>query len=272
MKFFFYWNVICLSGSSVKDDRDQAKLIVSEKLNVIITEKKVSIGDLNSSSDIEILAFMLDAYHKDNEHQDALRITEALKKQIPENSIVLRNYARALDKVNKPGNLILKWYRKALYCIPTDVITAKWYALKLKQENLIVDVVEVAIFACLLNVDRPESFAFLAVELSNLIQPQNTFILVNLKRKVPGSIDATLVIHITLLCESCNDYVYEHKIACEKALKNVGKDGVDRNNFYLNYYKGGDISRPDRAKFLYKLYNVFRSNVTDKNFSGEDEE
>lgn len=259
--------VAYLSSSTEKEDREKAKEIVLNLLKISFDDKgNVVINNIDTlGENVYLLSLMLDAYHRDGEHLKALEITKNLVLKFENNSVALRNHARALEKTKSvPVEEIILIYQKAIKSPNVSDITARWFASTLEDNGRLVDSIETILFACLLDLDESESFAILALGISNILQPRNA---VNLdyKRTLPNRYTPEIVLECVIFCESCSEYGVKDKFLCERALKNIGLDAEDLEAFHDEKYKGGELSRYDRTNFVFPLYEELRSEITSIN-------
>jgi tetratricopeptide (TPR) repeat protein len=258
-----------LSHSTDPADRALAKQIVQEKLGMQGNKSEFSIENLNKiNSESDLLSYMLDAYHRDGLHDDALKIATELKEQFPQSSLALRNYARALEKKGEStiDELIVE-YRKAIVCEDTDDTSALWYAGTLESANRLVDAVEALVFGCMLDLDESKSYARLAVRLSDIVQPRNLLRLTKTKRELPKEyLNEDIVKRCILLCRSCPNFGVEDKFLCESAMRNIGLTD-DAIQELLD--EVGSFSRRDRKEFVIPFYEAIQSNVTVSSYLAE---
>lgn len=255
-------------ASAERTYREHAKAIVMKKFGISVSKHAAKVlRPLRDLHDLYLISTMLDAIHKnqtDQDHKTALLIATALHRKYGANSIIKRNYARALEFSHKaPPEEVLRIYQQAIFCADADSVSVSWYAITLKEAGRLVDAVEVLLFACMLNSDDATNFARLAYDTSNLIQPTNAFLKAKLKRPIPREFNTDTVVHATLLSETCDDFTKEEKDLCVRALKNVGVDNEQRADFYKQIYLQGDISRPERSAFVERLYNAIKTKTTD---------
>src|ERR1043165_4072142 len=254
---------LCLSESQRPNDRLRARKIVKDKLKIKIAKGSVSIKEIKSMNDLDLISILMDSYHRDGEHHEALRVTSLLYEKFKDNAIVLRNHARALERARESDiEFILSLYQRAMFCLSVDVTTARWYAATLIEQKMFTDAIEVLLFACLLGLDDAENFSRLAYVVSNLIQPSNPVLIKRLTKKLTSDINNDVVLEAIILSESCKDFSAKHRFMNENSLKNIGYPKEFISNFYLTKYKGGDISRPDRYAFVSKLYNILKTERT----------
>ena len=251
-----------LSHSTDPNDRALAKQIVQEKLGLQGNKAEFSIETLNKvNADTDLLSYMLDAYHRDGLHDEALKIATELKERFPQSSVALRNYSRALEKKGGiPTDELIDIYREAIVCENPDDTSARWYSSTLDNANRLVDSVEALLFGCMLDLDESRSYALLAARLSNLVQPRNLLRLSKTKRELPKEyLDEDVIKRCILLCKSCPNFRVEDKILCESAMRNIGLTDDTIQEFLDEI---GAFSRRDRKDFVIPFYEALKSSVT----------
>jgi len=242
------------------------------KYGMRFTRGKLKMASgLRSLHDFRLVSFLLDALHGNQtrtDHNYALIIARTLKERYSQSSIMMRNYARALMFTNRASkDQVLEFYQRAIFCADVDYLSTNWYARSLMEAGRLIDAVEVLIFACMLNIDDADNFAQLALEMSNIIQPTNAFLHKRAVRTVPACYTDEAVMHLIWLCKTCRDYSEgKNGGTCTAALRNIGRDLDAMRTFYENTYGGGDISRPDRSRFIMHLYESegVRTVITDE--------
>ena len=203
---------------------------------------------------------MLDAYHRDGEHKEALEITNSLVEQFPENTIALRNQARAMNKLGGfATDAILETYRKAVIVKFPGDYSALWYGSFLSDIGRLVDSVEAHVYACTLDLDDPECFSRLAQIMSDVVQPRNVWQVNDENRPVPSFIDSESVIKSIMFAVDCPGYGASQKFICEQALRNIGF-GIEELGIRLE--EAGELTRTDRRNFVEPLYEKLKTGVT----------
>lgn len=131
-------------------------------------------------SDFSTLGLMLDAYHRQRLHEDALKITTVLVEANPGKAIVLRNHARALVYTGQLDRA-LDVYQQAAKSGDADDTTLVWFAGELADQGRGVDATEAYAAACVYDPDDPNDWSYLAGSLatalrlseSNAFQPRS---------------------------------------------------------------------------------------------------
>lgn len=250
-----------LARSTNIKDRESAKHIISEKFGLKIDSD--SSNKLHAAIDqVDLLSIMLDVYHRDGKDKEALDIVSNLKKEFPEHSVALRNYARAIEKIgNVSTEEILKSYRDSVVCENADDLSATWYASTLSSSGKVVDALEVRLFACMLDLDEATTFSNLAVEMANIVQPQNLVKAKGIERKLTVQVEeGSLVTKAILLCMSCPNFGVEHKLSCERTMQNIDISEEQIQRAFDD--EEGELSRKDRRSFIEPLYKELKSQIT----------
>lgn len=250
-----------LAHSTNSKDRQIAKEMVQNFLNIKVIKGKVEIQNISTlAKHTHLLSLMLDAYHRDGQHNEALEITSSLVSNFPDNTIALRNYARAMDKTGGyDQSQVLEEYRKAVIVPYPGDYSALWYAASLSEAGRLIDAVEAYLLACILDLDEPECFARLAIALSEVVQPRNLRKISNMEREIPSSINRHAVINCIILTIDCPSYGVEQKFSCESAMRNIGFGVSDLEE---EMDKIGEMTRTDRRNFIEPLYEELKSRVT----------
>jgi hypothetical protein len=126
--------------------------------NIIVPEK---LDDQQSA----LCGVMLDAYHEDNMNEEAFRITEALIRKFPDNSVMVRNHTRSMQRNGQEAES-LKWYQRTLWCSNADDTSAVWFGNELHNRRRHADALEGYALACVLDPDAATNFAHVADEIS----------------------------------------------------------------------------------------------------------
>lgn len=259
-----HYKVSDLAHSSNSEERHEAKQLVARLLSLDLTairDDGLSLEVLHNAGQHDLLALMLDAYHRDGEDHEALEITAKLKELYPNSSLALRNHARALEKNGgREVDEIVSAYRDAVICPDVDATSAIWYASTLNGAGRYVDSVETLLFGCTLDLDDAKCYARLAEEISTVLQPQNVHRMRRMNRALPVYCDESYVRRCISLCMSCPNYGMEEKFSCERAMRNVG---IDISQIEAAYEEEGDLSRRDRQEFILPLYDELKSAVTE---------
>lgn len=104
------------------------------------------------------IGIMLDAYHADHLHAEALQITTRLIERLPTSTVVARNHARALKNSGAPKDEAAGWYRRAVLCPDADDRSALWFGAHMFNEQRYVDAMEAYALAAMLDPDDATNF------------------------------------------------------------------------------------------------------------------
>ena len=267
-----------LAHSNSADDRKMAKSFVhdmygfdSYETGNLVAEFKVRSRN-HDRFDVFCLALLLDAHHRDENHEEALRVTSILVSAVPGSGIARRNHARAMERLPdrfKPVEILAE-YRASIHVDSPDYLSATWYADYLSTCGKKVDAVEALVLACMLDLDIAKSFAILGNYIASLVQPRNIHWSARDggRRYLPKEISVGTVVKSILHAMSCPDYGVEAKKFCEHSMVHIGV-GVDEIEEEMS--STGSLSRRDRAIFVEGLYDILGTNVTrtPDNINGE---
>ena len=233
----------------------------------IVEQKLLHASDLRDSDDqddmdVHLIAVMLDAFHEDGEHEQALEISESLLKRFPDSDVAIRNHARAMQRVEKyTQDEVLAEYRRALMCPDASDETAKFYSFALRHYGLLVDSVEAAAYACFLDLDDPKNFGALALAIAEAITPRNLRHRERSGRAIPDAINAEAASRCVAFVTGFQ-YDFDAKGLWQRAIDVLGVS-VDEIEQLIDEL--GEPSRSERANFVKSLYDLLRSNVTQCN-------
>ncbi|MDO5968869.1 hypothetical protein Q4Q35_03535 [Flavivirga aquimarina] len=257
--------VTYLAHSTEKDDRQRAKKIVENFFRIKQENSKTIIKDISVlGKNTHLLAIMLDAYHRDGQHEQAYEITSSLVEQFPENTIALRNHARAMNKLGKFSlEEVLEAYKKAINVEFPGDYSALWYGAALEEAGCLIDALEAHVYACSLDLDEPECFARLAKIISDIVQPRNLWRVNEMHRETPDFIDRETVIKCIMLAIDCPSHGASQKFLCEQAMRNIGLGNEELEN---RLDEVGELTRTDRRTFIEPLYERLKSHITTNTF------
>jgi hypothetical protein len=255
-----------LAHSVHQHERQEAKDLISQKLKIDLSKGNIDVDRItNASSQLALLSIFLDAVHRDSEDELALKIVEKLHNSFPKSSVVVRNYARAIQRL-KGTHASLDYYLKSVReCPDVDDTSARWLAAELWESRRVRDVIEVSTVACMIDLDDAGNYAALAFYMSELLQPRNIF--------NPGraeSIETYLssddLIKLIVYGRSCPMVSLEDRATFETAMQNANVTSDAVQDYIDNL---GIVSRQERAEFVRGLYARFSSNLTSLNGDGE---
>jgi hypothetical protein len=190
-----------LAHSESPVQREKAREALLDHLGIVISDGKVSLPERMPPSDVTTAAIMLDAYHRDDLDENALKITSALLEAYPDNTIVLRNHARAL-RIAGEGEKSRAYYRRALLSRDADGTTANWFGTTLASTDH-VDAAEVYLYGCQLEPQLAENYADAADELSAAFHLRE--IGRNEGRPLADGIDKSIIEKLLLCAFSCQN-------------------------------------------------------------------
>lgn len=234
----------------------------------LISELKLKPGSIDTShaSDrFDLLGLLLDVYHRQDDHQQALRIVSELKKgQIVPPPFILRNYARALERSKDaiPEDVV-QAYREAVLHSDQDDVAAKWFAQFMRGKGRTVDSLELSILACLRDPAQGEYFSLLGYDLSAVLRPKRTVKPAAGTRQVPSgfTIQKEDVIKAILMARSCENYDVADQDLCELAMKRADID-FDEVEEYIRTQSQQDYAEYEREDYAAELYIKFQSVLT----------
>lgn len=254
-----------LAHSSEINDREKAKKMVEDVLNISIENDKIEIANLpNANKYPHLLSWMLDAYHRDGQHERALKITSSIVEKYPENTVARRNHARAMEKQGGFSiDELINEYKKAIMVPNPSDSSALWYAGTLAEAGQNTNALEAYLYACTLDFDEAECFARLSVFLSNIVQPRSLADVSHSEgqRVIPKSINRDSVVKCIMLTMDCPNYGVDQKFLCENAMRNIGLK-VEELEDLKDDREDEELTRIHRRQFIEPLYNELKSQIT----------
>lgn len=160
--------MIRLQSFAHSDDprqRERARRELLGNLQISVTDGVVKLGRPLVKVDFSSFALAMDTFHRDGMHSDALVLTGSLVEAYPDNSIILRNHARAFENV-RDGVRAFEFYRRAALVPDASDISALWFGHELHNRRRNVDAAEAYTIACMKDLSDPTGFIHLADELS----------------------------------------------------------------------------------------------------------
>lgn len=179
-------------------------------LGIETADGRVHIPDSLDRINREILGVMLDSYHRDGMHEEALEVTTHYALRYPEDDIILRNHARALDRTGADREALI-FYRAALVLSSPDSDTnANWLGATLARYERYADAVEVFAAACMLDPDDGENFLDVAEQCQDALRLQTANASApflrgrrSLDRALPAEITHDTVVNLVAAAFSC---------------------------------------------------------------------
>jgi tetratricopeptide (TPR) repeat protein len=187
---------------------------------------------------------MLDAYHEGNINEEALRITEALIRKFPDNSVMVRNHARSLQRNGQEAES-LEWYQRALWCSNADDTSAVWFGNELHNRRRYADALEAYALACVLDPDDATNFAHVADEISRGMDERDELeyqaSTSTAVRPLPSEIDSD-TLGTAIFAAFCCKYLNQADIErCVSAGERAGMDSENCSSYAV--HQVGESSR-----------------------------
>jgi tetratricopeptide (TPR) repeat protein len=250
--------------------RELARRELLELLGIRIEAEGVVLdGVADPASQISSVGVMLDAFHRDGLHDDALAVTEALLNLFPQNTKVLRNHARALKEQGRAAES-LSVYRAAVLAPDVDRPSAVWYGTMLSSREQHVDALEAYLLACKLDPDDAESFGQAADELTNMALRRDVGDDLPSRATTIESIDELIPVFISaaLSCPAIDSATFQFVIGVAR------KAEIDDADAWIDAFvaarRGGAdvaeraalLSRRERIRLASSLYERLSSEIT----------
>jgi tetratricopeptide (TPR) repeat protein len=242
-------------------ERARAELLTACGLT-FSTEGDVEISDEFDERRRSRVGVMLDAYHADRLHDEALRITSCLVDHFPDCSALVRNHARALREVGAPPAEIVTWYRRAILCPDADDTSAAWFGTYMFNMQRYVDAMEAYLLALRLDPDDIRAFSDLLHSAANA-RRRHLIGDPSQRRLLPSGIDTTFFESALLGAFSCpvvtqreHDELLKHAQSAEIAPATI--------DAALAQLKGSkpSVGFKERYDFACRYYDVCRSSLT----------
>lgn len=115
--------------SKDRDLRARARDEFMREFGIRIDEDGAHINQLPAEPSWKF-GVMLDAFHRDKMHSEALQIASAFLQAFPDRTIPVRNYARALDNADRAAES-LKYYELSVECLDVDDGSWSWFGSEL---------------------------------------------------------------------------------------------------------------------------------------------
>lgn len=233
--------------------RARARQEILKEINITIEEgKEVSCPELTKDS-VQLLGLMLDAFHSDSLHEQALAITQAALVHNSTSSVVLRNHARALENIGNADES-LEFYRKSIYAADADDSSMTWFGTELHNRKRNVDATEVYLLACLSDPDDAEGFSHVADEISWTMVQAHRLRLSKSTRELPESITLDVVETALIPAVSCRILSYRSLDRIRSVTERLGLSTDKINSVRMTF--------EERVRFASQLYNEFESELT----------
>ena len=228
--------------------------------------------ELSTSTHFATLGVMLDTFHRDGLHEQALAITTAMVKKHRDISRVMRNHARALENIENIGNsdLALQCFREAILCHDVDDNSAAWYGNSLHNIERHVDAVEAYLLGGLLDPADATYYSHVFDELT-IIWREKTIGRNQDSRQLPSSIEPdlqTVIEKAALAAVSCESLSQNDINRCITASGRIDSvdfgeilrlriSGIEANNNELQL-----LSMQERISWLKEIYDHLKSDIT----------
>ncbi|MDQ0762719.1 tetratricopeptide repeat protein [Streptomyces canus] len=266
-----------LAHSEDPRDRERAREELGNLLGIRVEDGGVILPDHVDDA----FAIMLDAYHRDGLDDAALKITKALVEKLPDNTVVLRNHARALNQTGK-RDASLEYYSRAVTTPGVDASSAAWLGSAMATRGRQVDAIEAHVRACEIDPDDSEHYADAAAVIASALRSQEIGG-GDIGRMLPTEITKLTMVDFLVAAFSCpimgSDTLVSVQSAAQvgeidpvlqKALVAMrsGMQGpVDGNEFSSHQatVDGREIkrmSRRERVELLRSIYPVLASDLT----------
>jgi tetratricopeptide (TPR) repeat protein len=245
--------------------RERARREIHSDIRTVVLPDKVDIpGDFEFNS-FYLLGMLLDAYHEDGLHDEALRITLAAVERYPDKASVVRNHARALENCGRREEALL-WYQKAIWCPDSDDAAAVWLGSELHNRERHVDALEAYLLACQRDPDDAENFAHVADEVAWALREQVQRILRPTGRPLPQKIDGVVMERVLTAVVSCPMVSHEALKRCSDATRRVdiGIQHLDSRTRGRQAGDGlpGSMTFEERYQLAASLYAEVQSPIT----------
>jgi tetratricopeptide (TPR) repeat protein len=265
-----------LAHSFEPSERRRARDELLSYLGLRIEDGNIIVPDTMDSRQSALCGVMLDAYHEDNMNGETLHITEALIQKFPDNSVMVRNHARSLQR-NGQETEALEWFQRAMWCSNADDTSAVWFGSEMHNRRRYVDALEAYSLACVLDPDDATNFAHVADEISRgmderdeLEYQASTSIAV---RALPDEINSE-TLGKAIFAAFCCKYLNQDDI--DRCVSAANRAGMDQETVAImlsvrsgNQIELGDqvfrqLSLSQRRRFAYDLRKLLIGPLTRK--------
>jgi tetratricopeptide (TPR) repeat protein len=255
-----------LAHSVHQQERQEAKDLISNKLRIDLSKGNIEIERIaKAGSDLDLLSIFLDAVHRDRDDELALKIVEKLYHNFPDSSVVVRNYARAVQRLKGADTALEFYLRSVSECADVDDTSTRWLASELWDYKRFREVIELSIVSCMIDLDAASNYATLAVYMSELLQPQNIF-QVGASQLSKEQLSVEDLLKVIVYGRSCPNVSLENRARFEFAMQNTDITAERVQDYVDNL---GVISRKERADYIRSLYSRFASSLTSRQTRNE---
>jgi hypothetical protein len=246
---------------------DKPEVLEAAK-NELTAELKLKPGSIDTShakDRFDLLGLLLDVYHRQGDHQHALRtVTELKKSHAAPPPFILRNYARALERSREASlDQVIEAYREAIIHPQQDDVAAKWFAQFTREKGDAVDTLELSALACVREAEYGEYFSMLAYDLSAVLRPKRSVTPAAGTRQLPNglTIQKSHVIKAILMGRSCENFDVADQDLCELAMKRADIDFSEIEE-HIQSESRQDYAEYEREDYAAELYTKLQSPLT----------
>ncbi|WP_145987846.1 tetratricopeptide repeat protein [Streptomyces hygroscopicus] len=255
-----------LAHSEDPRDRERAREEMGTLLGIRVEGNEVVLPDQVD----EAFGTMLDAYHRDGLDEASLKITTALVEQMPENTAVLRNHARALSRTGN-SDAAIDFYSRAVTVPSVDDVSAEWLGSEMTKEGRQMDAIEAYVRACELNPDDSEHFADAAAAVAVQLRSEEVRG-AGAGRSLPAEITAATVRDLLIASFSCPLVGPDTLVSVRNAVQVGEIDSVFQEALVAMRDSGQEVTiggaeirhtnRRERVACARSLYGLLQSDLT----------
>lgn len=256
-----YLSQLAHSPDARARERARAELLTASGLTVG-TDGRIEIGAQLENRILNRIGVMLDAYHADHLHEEALRIPSALVEHHPASSAAVRYHARALKETGAPRDQVDDWYRRAVMCPDVDDTSAQWFGTQLFNTERYVDAMEAYLLAAKLDPDDTAAFVDL-LHAGAYARRRHLTDTHTQPRTLPAEIDTEFfggALLCGFACSSVTQRQY-NELLKHAELAEVDGQMIERGILQLSERASAKGYR-ERFEFARKYYDMLRSALT----------
>ncbi|WP_449245889.1 hypothetical protein [Desulfarculus baarsii] len=244
-------HLIKLAHSELPAERKYAEKELLRFLLIEITDNGVVFKDIKKTGQsLNMIGVLLDAYYRDGMMDEALTVIKKAMELFPDRTEIIRNYARAIEYVDKPQEA-LRYYRMAVLAKDADDTSAVWFGNELHNRDYNLAAAEVYAYACLLDPDDAHNFAHLADELSICLSISLRAIGSSID--VEGKFDLQHILNTVQCALSCSNCDAEAKERIRRVLKRVE---------IYNPKFDALLNRAERSDCILAIYERVKTDLT----------
>lgn len=241
--------------------RQTAREELTKYLGLTIGKDTVKLGRTLSRTDFRTFGVMLDAYHRDNLHDDAFRLAAKLTEEYSGKAVLLRNLGRAYEKIGNDTEA-LRYFVEAAIAPDADDTAGVWLGNELHNRERHVDAAEAYTLACVRDPNDGGNFAHLAEEVSWAIMEGESGTQLA-RRQLPARLrnaeEVAAVVTAAIGCgQMPGDTVERLRSACKRV-------GLDFEEIVVNVQQSGDpslVSRRARIDLAQRAREDLKSKLT----------